>query len=534
MLFGLLTYIGEVQNGIENNSLAFYFSVFLAFWSLHFLTSWRRRQNELAFLWGTETHDVFEHARPQFVLLAKNPRVSGVEYRLSHITGKVEPMVVDACGTRTRKVISAITIGICMAGVLLVVVCCQYIKLIPIRGSLYAGKLLGSTLNGVLITWFGYVFERVAAALSEFEHPRTESDFEDSMATKGFCLAFVNNFACLFYLTFARSYPIGAPSLGFPMVNQSCTTIRTSCDNATVHDAWREQCVDGEMEVPSCISDLSFQLAIILVINQVVGGVLEIGIPTSRAKARAMERDGRIKQAQRKMQLDVDDLDIGEVVHAAYVEAETVMTPYETVSADYKELAVQWGNVLMFAVAFPLAPLFAFINNIIEIRADAYKLCHVHRRSEFKTRQDIGAWELVFNTISVVAVITNAALISFVAAQGADMWAEAARYDAVSARISDPKLWLVAGVTEHVVLGLRFILASMISLTPGWVAGAKSTREAQVSRLVTEHEKELKAQQYATWKQAKDEASENEKLEQEKHEMISRGTLSLDTQQLGT
>eukprot|EP01052_Picozoa_sp_SAG31_P046533 SAG31_NODE_8941_length_1359_cov_2.057143_1_plen_62_part_10 len=61
--------------------------------------------------------------------------------------------------------------------------------------------------------------------------------------------------------------------------------------------------------------------------------------------------------------------------------------------------------------------MLAFINNIIEARSDAWKLCSVYKRYEFKPAQDIGAWEEVFNTITVVAVMTNALLTGFVGSQ---------------------------------------------------------------------------------------------------------------------
>ena len=42
--------------------------------------------------------------------------------------------------------------------------------------------------------------------------------------------------------------------------------------------------------------------------------------------------------------------------------------------------ALQFGYVTMFSSAFPLAPVFAFLNNIFEIRVDAAKLCFFYRR----------------------------------------------------------------------------------------------------------------------------------------------------------
>lgn len=516
VVFGLITYIGQMRSGIENNPLTFYFSIFLAFWSLAFTTQWTRRQNELAFLWGTETHSTFEKARPEFVLLAKNPHVVGIEFSRNPVTQKIEAMVVNSRGAKLKKVFNACLVALCMAVVLCGVVCCQYIKLIPIGGSVYAGKMLGSILNGIFITLFGLAFERVARVLTQWEHPRTDTEFENSLIAKSFVFDAVNNFACLFYITFFRSSAIGAPSLGMPMRNQSCTAVVVSCSNSTLNEALLDQCVDGEMQVPSCISDLSFQLAIILIINQVVGGVMEIGIPTYKAKVKALRRDLRIKKVQKQMRLDAEGHEIGETLHATHIGDERVMTPYRSVHADYKELAVQWGNVLLFASAFPMAPVFALINNLIEIRADAYKLCKVHRRPEYKTKQDIGAWALVFNTISCVSVITNAAIVSFVGSQAAEMWDRTEQYDEVGvvARIGDPTLWLVAGLTEHAVLGLRFVLGSLISSNSSWVAGAKATREIQVSRLITEQEKELKKEKEQGFRRDQEELTEKEKQQE--------------------
>ena len=44
----------------------------------------------------------------------------------------------------------------------------------------------------------------------------------------------------------------------------------------------------------------------------------------------------------------------------------------------------------MFVVAFPLGPLFAFLNNVLEIRIDAFKVLTQFRRPLPKRAQDIG------------------------------------------------------------------------------------------------------------------------------------------------
>ena len=51
---------------------------------------------------------------------------------------------------------------------------------------------------------------------------------------------------------------------------------------------------------------------------------------------------------------------------------------------------IQYGFVTIFVAAFPLAPLFALINNIIEIRLDAYKFVTQWKRPLALRAQDVG------------------------------------------------------------------------------------------------------------------------------------------------
>ena len=40
--------------GVDNNWLTLPYTVFLAMWSIGFLSTWQTRENELRFLWGTD------------------------------------------------------------------------------------------------------------------------------------------------------------------------------------------------------------------------------------------------------------------------------------------------------------------------------------------------------------------------------------------------------------------------------------------------------------------------------------------------
>ena len=68
---------------------------------------------------------------------------------------------------------------------------------------------------------------------------------------------------------------------------------------------------------------------------------------------------------------------------------------------------IQYGFVTIFVAAFPLAPLAALINNIIEIRLDAYKYVTQLRRPVATRAQDIGIWYGILQGVTFIAVLSN-------------------------------------------------------------------------------------------------------------------------------
>lgn len=74
-------------------------------------------------------------------------------------------------------------------------------------------------------------------------------------------------------------------------------------------------------------------------------------------------------------------------------------------------MLVQMGYVVLFSAAFPLAGLCALINNLMEIRSDAFKLAHVHQRPFGQRVANLGTWQNALSILSLAAVIVNCALI---------------------------------------------------------------------------------------------------------------------------
>lgn len=85
---------------------------------------------------------------------------------------------------------------------------------------------------------------------------------------------------------------------------------------------------------------------------------------------------------------------------------------------------LQFGFVTIFVAACPLAPLFALLNNWVEIRLDARKFVCEYRRPVAERAQDIGIWFHILAGLTHLAVISNVSArpACWVVLGGAGQW----------------------------------------------------------------------------------------------------------------
>ena len=80
---------------------------------------------------------------------------------------------------------------------------------------------------------------------------------------------------------------------------------------------------------------------------------------------------------------------------------------------DYLELFLQFGYVFLFSAVYPAAAFWALINNVMEIRSDAFKLCRVFQRPFSRPTAGIGAWQVSGDIIDVLWFFINATCLIF-------------------------------------------------------------------------------------------------------------------------
>uniref|UniRef100_A0A7N8YAT6 Anoctamin n=1 Tax=Mastacembelus armatus TaxID=205130 RepID=A0A7N8YAT6_9TELE len=157
------------------------------------------------------------------------------------------------------------------------------------------------------------------------------------------------------------------------------------------------QCAPG-----GCLIELCIQLSIIMLGKQLIqNNIFEIGIPKLKKLVRALKNKGTVEKEKEEEKAPQQwNLDYP-------------LAAFEGLTPEYMEMIIQFGFVSLFVASFPLAPVFALLNNVIEIRLDAKKFVTELRRPVAARAKDIGIWYDILSGMGKFAVIINAFVISF-------------------------------------------------------------------------------------------------------------------------
>jgi hypothetical protein len=85
-------------------------------------------------------------------------------------------------------------------------------------------------------------------------------------------------------------------------------------------------------------------------------------------------------------------------------------TEFETF-LDFAEIGAQFSKLCFFSIVFPMAPLFALLTNIVEIRLDTFKMCYHSSRIIPRKNGGVDAWVSAFSVVTKVAVWVNVLIV---------------------------------------------------------------------------------------------------------------------------
>lgn len=237
---------------------------------------------------------------------------------------------------------------------------------------------IGGLTNLILLQTFGTIFRRLADWLNFIENHRVEEVHSRALVVKIFLFEFVNNYFVMFYIAYLRhiEFVVGVPQ---------------KCDK-------------------SCLKELQTKLFIVFTGKTLFKKVPEYVLPAIKkwwhvkgTTITAEELELRHNQEGKRFKLTVEE--------------QYAMEPYEGMFDNFSQMVTQFGYLALFAPACSLAPLLAFINNVTEIRTDAWAVCNLTQRPPWKSSDSIGAWASVLRVMAMVAVVVNSTMVFFVGSQ---------------------------------------------------------------------------------------------------------------------
>ncbi|RHZ29008.1 hypothetical protein DYB37_002747 [Aphanomyces astaci] len=199
---GALVYLYQLQYGLHNFATAFY-ALSVTTWAAAFVEAWKRRESELAWLWGrplAEDEDGVVVERLGFEGPDEYDDVDGVRYK----------KFTDGDRFKRYAVTMPVLGGTIASIVLLMLGYFQFEAAVraavtPANGfdGLWAYvPMVPSVLYSAAVFFIDAKYVQLAHRLNAYENHRTDADHTNALIVKLVLFQFVNNFGLLFYITF--------------------------------------------------------------------------------------------------------------------------------------------------------------------------------------------------------------------------------------------------------------------------------------------------------------------------------------------
>jgi anoctamin-10 len=438
------------------------YAVALSLWCVGFTEWWKHEEHDLAIRWGVRGVSNIESKRHEF---------KASQETVDPITGErqqVFPAVV-----RLQRQVLQIPFAIAAALVLgsLITTCFGIEVFIsevydgPFKSYLvFLPTVILTTglpmLSGILTT--------AATKLNDYENYETHSQYERALTSKIFVLNFITSYLPVFLTAFIY-VPFG--SLIVPYLDVFQLTVQPFAEN------------EKQMQTPSTPAQFTInparlrkQVIYFTVTAQIVNFGMEVIVPY-------LKRQGFIKIKEMQSKRAAKNGGIApspaaedppeEREFLARVRSESELEVYD-VYDDLREMVIQYGYLTLFSVIWPLVPVSFLINNWVELRADAVKICVEMQRPTPWRADTIGPWLDALTFLTWLGSITTSALVYMFSNDGLGP----------DGRADDIKGWgllLAIFFSEHLYLFTRWGVATAISHidSPG---RQKARRERYVTR----------------------------------------------------
>uniref|UniRef100_A0A3B4GWY8 Anoctamin n=1 Tax=Pundamilia nyererei TaxID=303518 RepID=A0A3B4GWY8_9CICH len=369
-----------------DNEGTVFFAMFMAIWATLFLEFWKRHRATYVCEW--KVSDWSEEEEELILELVNDVNCEPKKFKHSYWTSSLIFICI------------LVIISLTSAVVVFRVIAADFLAKYKLKSlghhSNISVMVLGGFLHYFIITIMTRVHRCLKLSDALPEEIRSFASTEKSFTVKMFTFQFFTYFTSLFYAAFILGRINGRPG-----------------NYVKIAGRWRLE----ECHPTGCLTDLFIQMTIIMVLKQTISNVFEFTGPWLCR----LWKGKRTQKLQRKcahcyLKDDSDTKDGDELCENCKLR--DWLSNYRLNDVDsfslfreFLEMVIQFSFTTLFVAAFPLAPLLAFINNVIEIRLDAIKMVTLERRMVPKKTNNIGVWLDILEAIGVLAVIVNGLVI---------------------------------------------------------------------------------------------------------------------------
>jgi anoctamin-10/anoctamin-7 len=331
-----------------------FFSLIVCVWSILMLEYWKRQEAFTAMQWGMTEFEEEEPVRPEFKGHPIKSYIDGGDMLYFPPEEYLDNMANSGC-----------VVGAYMLLVLGVVTSIYILRFsIEAQVGTYSSTI-ASVLNTIQITVFNYIYRSIVVKLTDYENPRTDTMYEDSLIMKLFVFQFVNSYASFFFLAFIALYLARSSSID---------------DDSVV----------GQCGASTCMYPLSINLAIIFGVRLTVTNFLDIFIPYVTYKMKIKKETEGVEDTSRLTPAEHDYM---------LMDYNGMLDGIEC----YADTAIQYGFSVLFVTALPCAPFFSLISNYFKSKLNLWKLVTVRPRAA-RSVFDPPPTSPVLSKISMLAV----------------------------------------------------------------------------------------------------------------------------------
>jgi hypothetical protein len=407
---------------------SYFFTIVNSLWAIAFLNSWRQRERFLGIHWNIKGAEQLQQRNPEF---------HGESFEEDPITGKKVPYSSPA--TRTLKQIAFIPFGfLALVALVSYQVLCFIIEIF--LTELYQGPLkqimglVPTILVVVVVPIITAIYEKFVDAAIHWENHEFVTTSERSKIQKMYLYNFLSGYVPLF-ITVGFYLPFGH------IINNYLPFVSTYMDILDIPVIHEHYQINNDRLVG--------QFGFFTLTSQIISMMLENVVPVTLRLYK--ERSAKSIKASPE-----------EVEYLTAV-SKQLGKPQFDVNAEYRELTLQLGYLVLFGPVWSLAPLISLFFNWIEIRGDLEKLLFECSRPIPTRVESIKPWNTNWTILTSLGAVIGPLVTVMFGYQDKVVASDSYNYLKSPVSISGWKLFGIALISENFAIALNFAIEALFN-----------------------------------------------------------------------